>query len=157
MDSSPEKSAHRALLELERSTTLPTELLDEAARILGVKFGDLKDELFSEPKASVARKLIVFAAKEEWTLRWLLKKTKPGARTTRPGSKRDACANDDPRKWLLFYYLVQKVPVKKVAKTLREQEVMQQIRDALIYPNKLQETLTLRSPSPQVQTSILSQ
>ncbi len=154
MSSSTEQSTHRALLNLERSTAPPSELLEEAARILGVNFGGIKDELFSESGESVAKNSIVFAAREEWTLRWLLKKTKPGARTTSSGSKLESSANHDPRKWFLFYHLVQKVPVKKVARIVREHEAIQQIQDALKHLVHSPKPFAPTTAVPRVQATI---
>ena len=131
MGSAGPSSTQSALLDLERSAALPAELLDEAARILGVEFSEIEDELLSASAETKPRRSIVFAAKEEWVLRWLLKKTKPGARTTSPGSVLESSASEDPRKWLLFYYLVQKTPIKKIAKIIRDHDAMKQIQHAL--------------------------
>ncbi|KAF7505341.1 hypothetical protein GJ744_001044 [Endocarpon pusillum] len=155
MTPSTKQSAHRALLNLERSTAPPSELLDDAARILGVNFENIKDELFSEPVDCAARNSVLFAAREEWALRWLFKKTKPGASTKSLESKPDSSANNDPRKWLLFFYLVQKVPVKKVARILRDQDVIQQVQDVLkhLVDSPKQSTPTTASPRVQSPTS----
>ncbi|ERF73973.1 hypothetical protein EPUS_07824 [Endocarpon pusillum Z07020] len=152
MSSSTEQSAHRALLSLERSTAPPSELLDEAARILGVNFENIKGELFSEPVDCAARNSILFAAREEWALRWLFKKTKPGASTKSLESKPDSSANNNPRKWLLFFYLVQKVPVKKIAKTLRDQDAVQQVQDVLEHLVDSPKPSTPTTASPRVQS-----
>jgi Urb2/Npa2 family len=133
MESVPRHSAHRALLSLERSFADPAELLDEAARILGVGYDEIRDDLFTESEETLAKRSIAFAPKEEWTLRWLLKKTKPAAKNTSPGSEFESSANDDPRKWLLFCHIVCRMPLKKLAKTLREQDAMRQIQDALVH------------------------
>ena len=131
MGSAGPSSTQSALLDLERSAAPPAELLDEAARILGVEFSEIEDELLSASAETKPRRSIVFAAKEEWVLRWLLKKTKPRARTTSPGSVLESSASEDPRKWLLFYYLVQKTPIKNIAKTIRDHDAMKQIQHAL--------------------------
>lgn len=154
MSFSIERSAHRSLLNLERSSAPPAELFDEAARILGVTLDEVKDELFSASQKKTTRRSTVFAAKEEWTLRWLLKKTKPTAKTTSPASEQESSANDDSRKWLLFYYLVQKTPVKRIAKTLRDQDAMQQIQDAVVHLLEAQMASTPASAHPRVRNTI---
>lgn len=137
------QSTQRALLNLERSSAPPTELLDEAARILGKEFAEIRDDLFSASEETSSRKTAIFAAREDWTLRWLLKKTKSAATSSCTGPEAESSANDDPRKWLLFYHLVQKTPVKRIAKSLRDHDAMQQIQAALI---RLDETQKLSPP-----------
>lgn len=135
MSSNTPQSAHQALLNLERSSAPSTELLDEAARILGVGFEQIREDLFAKPENELQRSTssIPIAPKEEWTLRWLLKKTKPSTKDASESSEIKSPANDDHRKWLLFYYLVGRTPIKKLAKISRDQDAMQQIRDALYH------------------------
>ncbi len=151
MGSTGPQPTQNALLNLERSSAPLTELLDEAARILGLEFAEIRDDLFSECAMTYSRKTTVFAPKEEWTLRWLLKKTKPGAKTASSGSEPKLSANHDPRKWLLFYHLVRRTSVKKVAKNLRDQDGMHQIQDVLSHLIETQNTSTSTSPVSAMQ------
>ena len=67
--------SQQALLDVERSQLSALELLDDVARILGVayrglQFGPSESPDIEDQSLSHAR----FAPKEEWVLRWLLKK-----------------------------------------------------------------------------------
>lgn len=126
------QSAQCALLNLERCSALESELLDQAARILGTGFVEMREQLFLGAGEESAQKNVLFAPKEEWVLRWLFKRTKAVARTVSPSSGPGTSVNDDPRTWLLFCHLVPRAPAKKTAKILREQDAMHQIQDALI-------------------------
>lgn len=70
------RSSQQALLDLERSKVPPVELLDEVAQILGVKYSNLRSRFLqqreNESEATIAG---AFAPKEEWVLKWLLKRT----------------------------------------------------------------------------------
>ena len=67
--------SQQALLDIERSQISALELLDDVARILGVAYRDLQfgpsesPDIEDQPSSHVR-----FAPKEEWVLRWLLKK-----------------------------------------------------------------------------------
>ncbi len=70
------KSSQQALLDLERSKVPPVELLDEVAQILGVKYGTLESANFHQTKGGKeSPDLTGSAPKEEWVLRWLLKRS----------------------------------------------------------------------------------
>jgi hypothetical protein len=153
MNASTLQSAHRALLNLERNSAPPAELFDDAAKILGIAWSEIKDELFSTSAGTALGISAPFAPKEEWTLTWLLKKTKPTARTATTASESASSANHDPRKWLLFSYLVQKIPIKRTAKILRDQEAMQQIQHALLYLVEAQMKLPPASPTSRVRAT----
>ena len=73
----PSSHAQQALLNLERSQVPPVELLDEAARIIGVSVGEIQRSISDhEGTLSAQSHASQFAPKEEWVLRWLLKKIK---------------------------------------------------------------------------------
>lgn len=70
------KLSQQALLDLERSKTPPVELLEEAAQIVGVDYTHLQSAFIAPdqaPKTAVHTGHTV--PKEEWVLRWLLKRT----------------------------------------------------------------------------------
>ena len=116
MASTNGQSAHSRLLALERNTAPDSDSITELAELLSVDFGKLRNGLL-DPSVILERIPPVFAPKEEWALRWLLKKAIP--------------QSHDPRMWLLVYYLVPRTPVKQVAKLLRDHIGMQWMEAAL--------------------------
>ena len=68
--------SQQALLDLERSKSPPVELLDEVAQILGVKYGLIQSTFFGPGRDNKnVIPTVPCAPKEEWILRWLLKRT----------------------------------------------------------------------------------
>ena len=70
------QSSQQALLDLERSKVPAVELLDEVAQILGVKYSTLESSYLQPTKG--AKESIPssgYVPKEEWVLRWLLKRS----------------------------------------------------------------------------------
>lgn len=68
-------SSQKALLDLERSKVPPVELLDEVGQILGVKYSHIQSMFFGpELGNEIFRHAATCAPKEEWVLRWLLKR-----------------------------------------------------------------------------------
>ena len=70
------QSSQQALLDLERSKIPPVELLDAAVQILGLKYSTL-ESTYSQQKtdARATPRLTGSSPKEEWVLRWLLKRS----------------------------------------------------------------------------------
>jgi transcriptional regulator with XRE-family HTH domain len=69
------KLSQQALLGLERSKVPPVELLDEVAQILGVNYSDIRSRFFGLDRDNNESDPTAYcAAKEEWVLRWLLKR-----------------------------------------------------------------------------------
>ena len=68
--------SQQALLDLERSKVPPVELLNEVAQILGVNYGHIHSTFFGPDREKKPRVPAASCApKEEWILRWLLKRT----------------------------------------------------------------------------------
>ena len=68
--------SQQALLDLERSKVSPVELLEQAARILEVDYPHLQSTLSIPEQGNKPRLCVAHCApKEQWILRWLLKKT----------------------------------------------------------------------------------
>jgi transcriptional regulator with XRE-family HTH domain len=69
------KLSQQALLDLERSKVPPVELLDEVAQILGVNYRHIRSRFFGpDCDNNEIAPTADCAAKEEWVLRWLLKR-----------------------------------------------------------------------------------
>jgi transcriptional regulator with XRE-family HTH domain len=69
------KLSQQALLDLERSKVPPVELLDEVAQILGVNYRHIRSRFFGPGcDNNKIAPTAYCAAKEEWALRWLLKR-----------------------------------------------------------------------------------
>jgi hypothetical protein len=69
------KSSEKALRNLEYSKLPPLELLDQVADILGVNLDDLGRQYLTNSDNTSPP--LSFAPREEWVLRWLLKKSDP--------------------------------------------------------------------------------
>ena len=94
-------SSQQALLDLERSKVSPVELLDEVPQILGVRYGDLSPIHFSRTKDD--KKIpdaAGFAPKEEWVLRWLLKRS---GLSTSGGTKIKISSEDASRYGTMYF------------------------------------------------------
>lgn len=68
------RTSHQALQELERSSAPFKEQLAEAWKIVDVDKGQLNNIVLSDPNQVNDKYIPEFAAREEWALRWLLKK-----------------------------------------------------------------------------------
>ncbi|KAL8886755.1 MAG: hypothetical protein Q9215_005584 [Flavoplaca cf. flavocitrina] len=98
----------RNILLLDKSTAPFASQLEEACSILGIKLSTLNHTVDQGSQRSTHS-----CPREEWTLRWLLKKfeaSKP--ETTSPCLELDA--------WLLFHELIFCVPIANLARLLRD-------------------------------------
>jgi hypothetical protein len=69
------KSSQQALLDLERSKVPSVELLDGVAQILRVNYSHIWSTIFDpELSKEIPRPATSCMPKEEWVLRWLLKR-----------------------------------------------------------------------------------
>ncbi|KAL4915924.1 Urb2/Npa2 family-domain-containing protein [Aspergillus aurantiobrunneus] len=104
------RSSQEALLRLEKGTASPSIQLNEAAQIIGLDLSLCA----SHPEINRAPHVQIHAApKEEWVLRWLLKKLKAGKNyRVEPGS------------FLLLRQLIDLIPPKTLASTLKDQKFL---------------------------------
>ncbi|KAL3479751.1 Urb2/Npa2 family-domain-containing protein [Aspergillus californicus] len=112
MPSLPERSgsSQEALLRLEKGTASPAVQLNEAAQIIGLDLSLCA----SHPEINRAPHDPIHAApKEEWVLRWLLKKLK-SAKNYRV----------EPASFLLLRQLIDLIPPKTLASTLKDQKCL---------------------------------
>ncbi|KAL3435394.1 Urb2/Npa2 family-domain-containing protein [Aspergillus tetrazonus] len=110
MPSLPERPrpSQEALLRLEKGTASPNIQLNEAAQIIGLDLSLCA----SHPEINRAPHVPIHAApKEEWVLRWLLKKLK-AAKNYRV----------EPASFLLLRQLIDLIPPKTLASTLKDQK-----------------------------------
>jgi len=114
------RTAHQALIELERSHEPFSQQLGEAAQILGIDLNDSPSSLRDGPEESVGRE-VVFSGKEEWVLRWLLKRLEEQGNGARL----------DPRAWLLMRRLVERIPVVNAARLLNAHNLLQTLEQSL--------------------------
>lgn len=107
--------SHEALLNLEKSTASPDAQLDQAAHILRLDWSlDSTDPITHTKKSSEETRP---APKEQWVLRWLLKRLK-----TKP-------YRIHPRSFILLQKVVQRLPRKAVAVTLVDNKFPQLLKD----------------------------
>ncbi|KAL1969419.1 hypothetical protein VTN77DRAFT_8857 [Rasamsonia byssochlamydoides] len=109
-------SSQEALLQLEKGSAGPAIQLQQAAQILGIDLAlcaghpELNQDLRSH---------IASAPKEEWVLRWLLKKLKTKSYRV------------DPASFLLFQQLIHRIPTKTLAATLNDYKFLTVLNDVL--------------------------
>ncbi|KAL4806688.1 Urb2/Npa2 family-domain-containing protein [Aspergillus unguis] len=112
MPSLPERPrpSQEALLRLEKGTASPNVQLNEAAQIIGLDLSLCT----SHPEINRAPHVPIHAApKEEWVLRWLLKKLKAGKNY-----------RVEPASFLLLRQLIDPIPPKTLASTLKDQKFL---------------------------------
>ncbi|KAL1983840.1 hypothetical protein VTN96DRAFT_9841 [Rasamsonia emersonii] len=118
MAPAPEQSlsSQEALLQLERGSAGPAIQLQQAAQILEIDLAlcaghpELNHDLRSH---------IASAPKEEWVLRWLLKKLKTQS------------YREDPVSFLLFQQLIHRIPTKTLAAILSDFKFLAVLNDVL--------------------------
>ncbi|KAF9884152.1 hypothetical protein FE257_002273 [Aspergillus nanangensis] len=104
------RPSQEALLRLEKGTASPTTQINEAAQIIGLDLSLCA----SHPQIDRApHALRNSAPKEEWVLRWLLKKLKAGKNY-----------RVEPASFLLLRQLVDLIPPKTLATTLKDQKFL---------------------------------
>ncbi|KAL4879402.1 Urb2/Npa2 family-domain-containing protein [Aspergillus karnatakaensis] len=112
MPSLPERPrpSQEALLQLEKGTASPNVQLNDAAQIIGLDLSLCS----THPEINRAPHIPIHAApKEEWVLRWLLKKLKAGKNY-----------RVEPASFLLLRQLIDLIPPKTLASTLKDQKFL---------------------------------
>lgn len=107
------------MLELEKGTNAPASQLNEAAQIIGIDLG-----AHGTGESSKLQTATASAPKEEWVLRWLLKKLKA---TNGPLNYKL-----DSDSWLLLRLLTDRIPPKTIAAILNEQKFLMILQDTLV-------------------------
>ncbi|RDW64953.1 hypothetical protein BP6252_10604 [Coleophoma cylindrospora] len=127
------RAAQEKLVQLEKDAAPFEDQLAEAARFIGVTL----DELYSSnPGFSDGQKSTLSAlhGREEWLLRWLLKKLQ---------SPKDAIARKSASAWRIFRYVIQQIPLPSVARMLNERKfmtILQQTLDEILSMNNTTHT-----------------
>lgn len=104
------RSSQEALLRLEKGSGSPTVQLNEAAQIIGLDLALCA----SHPEINRTPHIQTKAApKEEWVLRWLLKKLKAGKNY-----------RVEPASFLLLRQLIDLIPPKTLAITLKDHKFL---------------------------------
>ena len=111
------------MLDLEKGANVSASQLNEAAQIIGIDMRVHEAEIQAvgispKPQATTAS-----APKEEWVLRWLLKKLK-----TPKGPLNYKLDSDS---WLLLRLLQDRIPPKTLAAILNEAKFLEILEDAL--------------------------
>ena len=110
-------SSQEALLQLEKGTTGPSSLLKDAAKIVGIDLA----QCAGDPDANYNLQLHSQSApKEEWVLRWLLKKLKS-----------TKAYRIEPRSFVLLQQLIHRIPPKCLAAILSEYRILTIVNDAV--------------------------
>ncbi|KAK2751550.1 hypothetical protein FQN55_000271 [Onygenales sp. PD_40] len=119
-------SAHQALLELEKGTSGPSSQLQEAAQIIGIDLSLCTIQKEDEETASAQNTQKTSAPKEEWVLRWLMKKLKA------PSRQGQSSYRLDKRSWVLLRQLFFRIPAKPLAFILNENKFLAILKDSLV-------------------------
>ncbi|OAT00194.1 uncharacterized protein BDCG_02135 [Blastomyces dermatitidis ER-3] len=125
-------SAHQALLELEKGTSGPASQLQEAARIIGVdlssSYSREKLDIRVVPDAEKENQKHS-APKEEWVLRWLMKKLKGSSQQHE--QLQSKYYRLDTKTWILLQQLFDRIPTKPLAFVLNENKFLLILKDVL--------------------------
>lgn len=123
IQSDPPRSAHQALLDLERGTGQPDDQLDNAAEIIGLDLSTLSSDSTSSQRRATSRPPI-HAPKDEWALRWLQKRL-------RGNGANDLGYKLNVKTWLIFGELIDRVSAKKLARILSEMGFLTSLKDTV--------------------------
>ncbi|EAW07511.1 ribosome biogenesis protein URB2 [Aspergillus clavatus NRRL 1] len=111
------RSSQEALLRLEKGTASPTTQINNAAQILGIDLALCA----THPEINRTGQISINAApKEEWVLRWLLKKLRAGK-----------SHRVEPASFLLLRQLIDLIPVKTLATILKDQKFLATLSDVI--------------------------
>ena len=118
------------LLQLEKACAPVEDQLEQAGLFAGIEWLDLLQTAFPTPDDEAGAKITNnFHGREEWALKWLVKKLNtPDARVS-------------PIAWRLLRCLIERIPVLSAAKILNERKVLVFLRQAL------EETVTVQEKS----------
>ncbi|OBT70439.1 hypothetical protein VE03_00032 [Pseudogymnoascus sp. 23342-1-I1] len=110
------KEAQTKLLELEKEDAPIAEQLEQAGQFAGIEWLDFLQTAIATAPGEEVRTGGNFHGREEWVLRWLLKKL--------GGEEARRC----PQAWRLLRCLVQRVPVPMAARCLNERRGVGMLR-----------------------------
>ncbi|KAJ5744770.1 hypothetical protein N7533_009640 [Penicillium manginii] len=113
----PRSSSQEALLRLEKGSDSPTTQLHEAAQILGIDLALCESHPETYPNANAYS---TAAPKEEWVLRWLLKKLRNGKNF-----------RVEPESFLLLRQLIDRITPKNLATILKDQKFLSVLCDVV--------------------------
>ncbi|KAJ5167034.1 uncharacterized protein N7482_005815 [Penicillium canariense] len=113
----PSSSSQEALLRLEKGSASPTTQLHEAAQILGVDLSVCESHPEVHRNAQIPTKA---TPKEEWVLRWLLKRLRNGKNY-----------RVDPGSFLLMRQLIDRVSPKNLATIMKDQKFLSIVCDTV--------------------------
>src|SRR5438034_7596954 len=121
----PPRLSHQALLDLEKGTESAVTQLKEAARIIDVDLDHTAIRTHGDRINTLSNTERTSAPKEEWVLRWLMKKLNASSSTGPSNYQLNEYS------WLLFQNLINRIPPKNLAATLNENKFMAILIDAV--------------------------
>lgn len=116
------RTAQEQLAQLEKASAPFTDQLVEATKFIGVDLGTIQRPAEAATKKRKEDKSMVYYAREEWLLRWLLKKLQAG---------KDDMPRKIPLAWQLFNYLATTLPRAILAQLLTERRFISILRQTL--------------------------
>jgi nucleolar pre-ribosomal-associated protein 2 len=120
-----------ALESLERSKATLGQLVEDAAKIVGADFISVSDDVNSHSLDSHAGARYTF--KEQWILRWLLRRFIAPDTTQANGTELDPTTSQllDPRPWKLLLHLLRTIPAQTLTELLVERRFGTQFSETL--------------------------
>ncbi|KAE8452486.1 hypothetical protein EG329_000388 [Mollisiaceae sp. DMI_Dod_QoI] len=119
---SKSRAAQEQLQVLEKEAGSFEEQLSEAAKFIGTSLDGLRRFPDNESERDPSSKIVVSHGREEWLLRWLLKRLQ---------APKDDIPRRTPSSWWLFCYLLRTIPLVNVAQILVERKFISIIQLAL--------------------------
>lgn len=114
-------TAYQALLDLEKSKEPFSRQIVQAADIVKIDLSASEISLQLEGSKDNVERPLGFSGKEEWVLRWLLKKLEA----------HDTSARLDPRAWSFMGSLVGRIPGENAARILNGHGLLCTLRESL--------------------------
>ncbi|KAH6672915.1 Urb2/Npa2 family-domain-containing protein [Halenospora varia] len=119
---SKSRTAQEQLTKLEKASAPFADQLVEAAKFIGVDLNTLQSPADVATKTNNGDKSAIYHGREEWLLRWLLKKLQAG---------KDNVPRKTPMAWRLLNYLTTKLPRTIFAQLLVERKFTGILRQTL--------------------------
>jgi nucleolar pre-ribosomal-associated protein 2 len=135
LQASKSRAAQEKLAELEKGSAPFADQLVEAGKFIGADL-DYIGRSGIETDDSEKQNAAAFHGKEEWLLRWLLKKLQ---------SQKDAIPRKTPTAWRLLCHILQAIPVVAAARILQERKFVSILRQTL---EEAQGTGTTKDTAP---------
>ncbi|KAL3428237.1 Urb2/Npa2 family protein [Phlyctema vagabunda] len=128
---SQSRAAQERLVQLEKDSAPFNDQLAEAAKFVGEDIDHVGRDSSSEEYLSGTAKVALLHGREEWLLRWLVKKLQ---------APKDDIPRKTPASWRLLKHVLQIIPLPNAARVLNERKFMTILQQTLEIAKKELET-----------------